>query len=141
MSRQALLAKIHIAKKDLSLDDDTYRAILGRFGVSSSRDLTIAQMDLVLREFIGKGWQPKQTKSGRRPRPVASREALMGKIEALLADKAKRQGAPVSWNYGHAVAKRVCKVDRLDFCDNVMLGKVIAALSYDQNRHPEVTPK
>lgn len=98
-------------------------------------------MHAVLKELTLKGWQPKQQKSGRRPRPVASREALMGKIEALLADKAKRQGAPVSWNYAHAVAKRVCKVDRLDFCDNIMLGKVIAALSYDQNRHPEVLSK
>ncbi len=65
MSTRTLLAKIHIAKKQLGLDDDTYRAILARHGEgkTSSRDLTIAQMDAVLREFTGKGWSPKPPKS------------------------------------------------------------------------------
>ncbi|MHB9021326.1 MAG: gp16 family protein [Halothiobacillus sp.] len=136
--RRNMLAKIHIAKKDLRLDDDTYRAILARHGTSSempsSRDLTIAQMDAVLREFTGFGWQPKQPKAGRKPKPAACREVLMGKIEALLADKARRQGQVVSWNYAHAIARRVCKVDLLDFCDTTMLGKVIAALTYSAHR-------
>lgn len=144
-NRTAMLAKIHIAKKDLRLDDDTYRAILARHGATgetpSSRDLTIAQMDAVLREFTGFGWQPKQPKAGRKPNPAKSRAAQMGKIEALLADKASRQGTPVSWNYAHAIARRVCKVELLDFCDAEMLGKVIAALSYDLRRHPEATQK
>lgn len=136
MSTKAMLAKIHIAKKDLGLDDDTYRSIIARHGEgkTSSRDLTIAQMDAVLREFTGKGWQPKQPKAGKRPKPAQSRVAMMGKIEALLAEKARRDGQAISWNYAHAIAKRVAKVDRLEFCTDEGLGKVIAALSYSARR-------
>ena len=38
-TRKSLLAKIHIAKKQLGLDDDAYRSILARFRVESSKDL------------------------------------------------------------------------------------------------------
>lgn len=85
MSTRVLMAKIHIAKKQLGLDDDTYRAILARHGEgkTSSRDLTIAQMDAVLREFTGKGWSPKPPKS----KGAAKRKLATGpeveKIRAL----------------------------------------------------------
>lgn len=39
--KQSELAKIHIAKKQLGLDDDTYRAMLKQVaGVISAKDLT-----------------------------------------------------------------------------------------------------
>ena len=39
MSRNPALAKIHIAKKELAMADDTYRAMLQNIaGVSSSKD-------------------------------------------------------------------------------------------------------
>jgi phage gp16-like protein len=79
-----MLAKIHIAKKQLGLDDDTYRAILARHGngKTSSRDLTIAQMDAVLREFTGKGWSPKPPKSKGSSRKLATGPEVE-KIRAL----------------------------------------------------------
>jgi len=134
--QRGMLAKIHIAKKDLGLDDDTYRAIIARHGCgkTSSRDLTITQLDSVLREFTGKGWQPKQPKAGKRPKPAQSRIAMMAKIEALLAEKARRDGHAISWNYAHAIAKRVAKVERLEFCTDDGLRKVVAALSYSAAR-------
>lgn len=63
--RRTMIAKIQIARKQLGLDDDTYRAIIARHGegATSSRDLLIEQMDAVLREFTGKGWAPKPPKS------------------------------------------------------------------------------
>lgn len=85
MSTRALLAKIHIAKKQLGLDDETYRAILARVGdgKTSSRDLTIAQMDAVLREFTGKGWAPTPPKSkGKQGRKLATGSEVE-KIRAL----------------------------------------------------------
>lgn len=40
MIERNLIAQIHIAKKDLGLDDETYRAVLAReAGVESSKDL------------------------------------------------------------------------------------------------------
>ncbi len=61
----ALLAKVHIAKKDLALADDDYRAILARVtGRSSSRDCTERQLEAVLAEFRRLGWMPKKGKGG-----------------------------------------------------------------------------
>lgn len=43
-NRRAELAKIHVAKKQLAMDDETYRAMLmSQFGVESARDLSAHQ--------------------------------------------------------------------------------------------------
>ena len=42
------LALIHVAKKELALSDEDYRAILGQYGVSSSKDLTMAGFEKVM---------------------------------------------------------------------------------------------
>ncbi len=63
MSR-SLLAKIHIAKKDLRLSDDDYRATLVRItGKSSSAECSERQLEQLLAEFKRQGWKPKGGKS------------------------------------------------------------------------------
>ena len=58
-SRRAMLAKVHIAKKDLGLDDDTYRDVLGSVtGKRSSGDMTVPELDSVLARFRRLGWAP-----------------------------------------------------------------------------------
>jgi len=53
------LAKIHIAKKEMALHDDDYRAILQReTGQVTARGLTDAQADRVLEAFKRLGWKP-----------------------------------------------------------------------------------
>lgn len=55
-----LLAKVHIAKKDLALADGDYRAILERItGRTSAKDCSERQLDAVLTEFRRLGWVPK----------------------------------------------------------------------------------
>lgn len=58
MARDPRLAQIHIAKKQLGLDDDTYRDVLDRItGQRSARGLTDrAKLDL-LTEFKRMGWK------------------------------------------------------------------------------------
>lgn len=59
-SRTADLAKIHIAKKYLGLDDETYRAVLWTCArVKSSKDLDFSGRAAVLKHFESRGWQPK----------------------------------------------------------------------------------
>lgn len=133
--RQALIQKIHIAKGQLGMADDDYRAILRRHGAESSKDMSVAQLASVLNELIDKGWRPAAPKSaGREPKVRPGRKAQLAKIEALLADKASRQGHAVPWSYAEAIAKRVCGVERLEWCDARQLAKVIAALQYDKRR-------
>lgn len=55
--RRALLAKVHIAKKDLELEDADYRAILTRTtGQSSSARCTDRQLIALLDAFRALGW-------------------------------------------------------------------------------------
>lgn len=66
--RAASLAKIHIAKKALCLDDDTYRAVLERVcGVTSAKDLSDRQLGRLLGEFRRLGWTPKPAKPATAP--------------------------------------------------------------------------
>jgi len=131
MSRNPALAKIHIAKKELAMDDDTYRVMLQSVaGVSSSKDLTDAGVTKVLAHLQRCGWKPKAAaKVGRKPSVGRGRKALVGKIEALLAE-AKRP-----WSYADAMAKRMFGVDKTDWLEPEQLVKVVAALTYDAKRN------
>lgn len=134
--RNGQLSKIHIAKKDLCLDDDTYRALLKRVaGVSSAKDLAPRQLSAVLAEFQRLGWKARPAaKAGRKaPNPAADREKLVGKIEAFLAE-AKR-----SWAYADGMALRMFQVERVEWLDAGQLQRLVAALTYDARRHGRPT--
>jgi hypothetical protein len=63
--RSPMLAKVHIAKKELGLDDETYRDVLVRVtGKTSSKGLSDRQLDAVLVEFRRLGWVPKKATAG-----------------------------------------------------------------------------
>lgn len=126
------LAKIHIAKSQLGLDDETYRAILARVaGVRSAKDLSPRQIGAVLAEFVRLGWVPKATKKAGRKAPstAAGKKALTSKIEAFLAEA----GRP--WAYADGMAQRMFKVERVEWCNEDQLHRIVAALSYDASRH------
>jgi len=73
MPRDPRLAKIHIARKDLALSDDCYRALLARVtGRDSAAGLAPSQLDAVLAEFARLGWRPKP-KAGQPAAPEGSR--------------------------------------------------------------------
>ncbi len=46
----------------------------------------------------------------------------------------KLLGPARSWNYAHALASRIAKVDHLDWCTPLQLRKIIAALNFDRKR-------
>lgn len=78
MSHPAMLAKIHIAKKELALQDADYRALLQRVGkVTSAKDLSEKAAIAVIAEFKRLGWKPRES-----TRPPAER-AHTRKIYAL----------------------------------------------------------
>lgn len=135
MTRNPALAKIHIAKKDLAMDDDTYRAMLQAVaGVSSASALTPAGVNAVLAHLKRCGWKPKASKNaGTRPQVAAERTALIGKIEALLAEA----GRP--WSYADAMAQRMFGVDKTGWLQPNQLVRLIAALTYDAKRHGRPT--
>ncbi|WP_447588678.1 gp16 family protein [Aquipseudomonas campi] len=127
------LAKIHIAKQQLGLDDETYRALLARVaGVRSAKELNPRQVGAVLREFERLGFQPKPSakRTGRtKPNPAAERKALVGKIEAQLSEAGR------VWAYADAMALRMFKVAQVEWCNPDQLRRLVAALAYDAKRH------
>ncbi|MFO1418365.1 MAG: regulatory protein GemA [Methylotetracoccus sp.] len=129
--RRSELAKIHILKSQIpGLDEAAYRQMLQTVaGVDSARDLTPEGRGKVLDHLTR--WKIGLRHPGR-PNTTDGRPQMQ-KIEALLAE-AKRP-----WSYAVALCKRICKKDRLEFCTSAELGKVIAALSYDAQRHGRKT--
>lgn len=129
--RTAEMAQIHIAKKQLALDDDAYRAILLQVtGKSSSKDLTWQERKALLDHFKKCGFKINSKTAGRAAPVVANdRQAMVGKIEALLAE------AKYPWSYADALAKKICKVERIEWCLPFHLSKIIAALMKDAQRN------
>ena len=133
--KKTLLAKIHIAKKDLGLDDGTYRDVLRRVtGKDSASLMLISELEKVIYEFGNLGWQPSavaKPKHGKKPKvgtDKPSRQAVMDKIEAILADMG------LHWNYAHGIARGMHKKEKLDFCTDDELHKVMQGLAVYQNR-------
>ena len=72
-NRQRLIRLIHVAKRDLSMDDDTYRAILQRIGKkASSADLTIPELEKVLEHLKRSGFKVR-SKSKSAPKPAQAK--------------------------------------------------------------------
>ena len=132
--RKALLAKVHIAAKELGLDEDAYRDVLFVVtGRSSARDCEPVELAALLNHFRSRGWKGGSRPD--RPRNLESgdRSPQLRKIEALLAD-AKRP-----WAYADGISKRMFGVDKVQFCLPPQLAAVIAALNYDKKRRENIT--
>lgn len=73
------IAAIHVAKKQLGLDDDTYRAkLINITGIASVKDMNEDQRQKVLTVFRSEGFKPK---ADRRP---DGRQKLSGRYAAKL---------------------------------------------------------
>ena len=58
------LALIHVAKNKLALSDEDYRAILGQYGVSSSKELTMAGFEQVMAHMERLGFSSIKVEKG-----------------------------------------------------------------------------
>jgi len=130
-ARKSELAMIHVAKKSLALDDDVYRSILVKVtGKSSASELDAAGRKTLIDHFKKLGFKVVAKRAGRpRPAVAGDRTIYIKKIEAQLAEAAR------PWAYADALAKRICGIDRIDWCEPADLLKIIAALTYDARRH------
>ena len=125
MPSRANLAKIHIARKELNLDEDIYRDILHvQFNKRSSADLSDFQCVKLLQHFESLGWKQtegKKKKHGRKPHNM-SKSDYLAKIEALLSEAGR------SWAYADGIAKHMFKIDSTQFCQADQLRAIVAAL-------------
>lgn len=80
--RKILLGKIHIARKALGLDEETYRSVIfAAVGKNSGKDCTDRQLLKVVKAFEAKGW--KHRKNPNQYRKVPTGRADLEKIYAL----------------------------------------------------------
>lgn len=140
--RKRDLAKIHIAKKELGFDDETYRDILEQIaGVRSSALLDEEGRILVIKRFKELGFKPtvkkergyrsfhkSALKSGMHMPTSADRAPLLSKIGAILAD------LKLSWAYADGTAKKMFGIERVRWLNPYQLSKVAVALIYNQKR-------
>lgn len=76
--RKGLYAKIHIARKELQLDEESYRDLLAaRYGVRTAAKMSIGGLEDLVAHFVNLGWKPKKAppkRAGSR-KPAPGREA------------------------------------------------------------------
>lgn len=152
MTRRAAVAKVQIARKELGLDEDTYRAMLERItGRTSAADCDDRQLGDVLDEMKAKGWKPKVVQGGRTARRTSAA------ADHPSAKKARALWLSL-WHLGEvrdpaesaleAFARRQLGVDRLQWADQTQCYKLIEALkamaeragwSQDTSGHPRGT--
>tara|TARA_R110001583_G_scaffold9243_3_gene43932 strand:- start:5826 stop:6260 length:435 start_codon:yes stop_codon:yes gene_type:complete len=125
------LAKIHMGANKLGLDtkdkdpNSPYRAMLWAVAqVHSAAELDASGRAAVLDHMRRLGFDsPKY-----RPKPSKATEAQIAKVRAQLHEAGRDE------SYGDALAKRICKVERLVWCKPDQLNRIVAALWYDQQR-------
>ena len=124
MSHPAMLAKIHIARKELGLQEAEYRALLQRVG-KVAKDLSDRAAAAVIAEFKRLGWAPKES-----TRPPAER-ADVRKIYALWG---ALQAGPLDREALRAWVKRRFQVSAPEFLKPPQAREAIEQLKAWQKR-------
>lgn len=139
--RRGDLAQIHIAKKALGLEDDAYRDMLFAIGrVRSAGDLDFAGRRAVLDHLRKCGFKPVV----KRPKPqtgwewvnnaAEDKKPMLRKAAVILRDAGRGK------EYIDALAKKLCHVERIEFCTPKQLHDVVSALVIDQKRRAARVP-
>lgn len=136
--RKNALAEIHVARQQLGIDEEAYRAIIRRVSaehgpeVASSAKLDDKQRQAVVNEFRRlRGGQPGRGSFPGKPHNFGSSAMpeLITKIEAQLADM------KLSWAYADAIGKRQFGVAKVAWIrDEVKLKAIVAALHVEQSK-------
>lgn len=109
--RRKLLAIVHIAKKELCLKSGEYEMVLRGFGVASSGDMTLVQLDHLITYMKHLGWKPRKRVRGVKGSRVQV-EALRlraTQIAEEIENGEKRLAGLV---------KKICGTDRLEWAND-----------------------
>lgn len=120
--RRRLLAIVHMAKKELRLDDDTYRSMLASFGVNSSAEMSESGLIDLVRHLERCGFNRPAQRSDRPANMSGPAGRMLKKIEALLTVGAK------PWAYADGMAKHMYSVEKVQWLKPPQLQGIITAL-------------
>jgi len=128
--RRAKMAQIHVAKKQLDMDDDAYRDMLQR--ITGHRSAALADRSgivAILVEFERLGFKPSYKGGKRRTTPAKEKEQLVSKIQAQLASAGRTE------DYADAISKKAFRVDRFEWLKLDQLYRLAQMLGKDAARH------
>lgn len=134
--RNSDLAKIHVAKKQLCMTEEDYRAMLWTQGrVESASDLDHIGRQRVLEHLKACGFKPvASVKTNRPKRPTPSSDALplVKRIRAQLISLDRKPD-----EYADGIAKQMLGDEApkfFEWCHPRDLDQISKALTYQQNR-------
>lgn len=129
--RKKLLASIHIARKDMALEEESYRSLLCRVtGQTSAKELTEAQLRSVLSEFERLGWKKERFQrfaAGNRS-DIRKVFAIWGSLSHHLECRGSRAGL-------RAFVQRQVGVSDPNFLNPGQARQIVEALKSIQKRH------
>lgn len=130
--RRRDLALIHIAKKDLALSDEDYRALLWTVArARSAGDLDAHDRRKVIQHMQARGFRPRRKG---RTTPAPERVRLIAKVRALLINA---PGGARPDSYADAMAQRMFSVERFEWATPDQLRKLVQALEIDKRRRSD----
>jgi len=129
-NQRSRLAIIHLAKKQLNLDDEAYRAVLSGAGVSSAKDIeTDLQFNTVMGAFMRLGFLPSGHRVNKYRHTVSNNPGMISRrqeyyIKGLwsLASRVKDEKSL------RGMVKRIGKVDDISFLTRRAASALILAL-------------
>lgn len=139
-ARSTALKAVHASKRQLGLDDDTYRDLLARVTTKrSASELDAVQLRKVLTEMRRLGAaQPTQPREGGRAKPahypgtphnIDTLPAQIEVVEALLTEMR------LSWGYADAIARRMFRVDKVAWLkDSRQVVAILSALYNEREK-------
>lgn len=140
ISRHAFLAptpgqikRLHALKRALSFDDATYRTVLERFGVASSKELSNKAMARLLDHLEGQAveagvWQARGDAPAPRLRPGAASDAQLRLVAALWKQVSRQPSEATRKTALEAFTKRITGKPKLAWCGQKDIEKLVAAL-------------
>jgi len=150
-SQQGLIRLVHVAKRDLALDDETYRAMLMAVtGEASSADLTVPQLERVLDHMKRSGFTVRHKSPKDRPRDSAHPP---GGLSRRIAQDTQSRKIRALWLSLHdmgavrncseaalgAYVRRITRCDALQWLDADQASHVIETLKKWQFRIQQKT--
>jgi phage gp16-like protein len=138
-SQKALL---HVAKAQLGLSEEEYRAALRTYGgADSATGLTPAGMQAVMKHFQICGFKQLYVpgpRSEKAPDLNVLPEEKRG-VVVLIGETLRKSGK--CWAYAAGIAARMFGTERLEWCTKEELQKILAALVYQQRRRQGSQPR
>jgi phage gp16-like protein len=120
-----LKAQIHIAKSQLNMDDDTYRALLkSATGKTSCADMGIIDLNKALQAFKDRGFKSTKPRPGKKALSPKSKGTRVDKMRAVWITMQQRglisdgsETALLHWVQGQLKKRGAAPIDSLQWLD------------------------